>query len=105
MEISPLQSSTQPLTSTESTAQPPVNEQEELAQETDLNTESTVTLSSEAQNLSSSTETDSESTVNTEAEAEAAVTQFQQDAANDPVSTEEAQSSNLTSEVVSRLIG
>jgi len=106
MEISPLQSSAQqPLSPTESTTQPPVNKQEELAKETNLNTASTVTLSSEAKNLSSSTEESSESTITSQAEAEASVAQFQQNAANDPGPTQAAQSSNLTSEVVSRLIG
>lgn len=106
MEINSLQSGAQqPLSSTESTQQPPVNEQEELAQETDLSADSTVTLSTESQSLSSSTETETESQITSEEEAEESVAQFQEDAANDPVLTQEAQSNNLTSEVVSRLIG
>jgi len=108
MEINTQTSSLQSVASTESTLQQPVNEQEEVANETDLSTESTVTLSSEAQSLSSSAEAssaDNESTINTEEDAQAALQQFQQDAANDPTLTQEAQSSNLTSDVVSQLIG
>jgi len=104
MEINSVQTSTQQsASSTEATQQQPVNEQEERASETDLNTESTVTLSTEAQNLSSSTET--ESSINNEEEAQESVQQFQQDAANDPTVTQDAQSSNLTSKVVGELLG
>ena len=65
----------------------------------------TDTVSFSAAAIALSTSTDNESTINTEEDAQAAVQQFQQDAANDPTLTQEAQSTNLTSDVVSQLIG
>jgi len=107
MEINGQQNTVQQTTTPASSAQTqPVNEQETQAQETELSTESTVNLSPEAQKLSEdSTSNETTTIISTQEEAEESVTQFQQDAANDPSLTESAQSNTLTSDQVSRLIG
>jgi len=107
MEINGQQNTVQQTTApASSVSTPPVNEQETQAQETELNTESTVNLSTEAQKLSEDdTSNETTTTLSTQEEAEESVAQFQQDAANDPSLTQSAQSSSLTSDQVSRLIG
>jgi len=107
MEINGQQNTVQQTTTPASSAQTqPVNEQETQAQETELNTESTVTLSPEAQKLSEdNTSTETTTTISTQEEAEDSVAQLQKDAANDPSLTQSAQSNSLTSDQVSRLIG
>jgi len=94
-----------PTTSQTASTPPPVNEQEVQAQETELNTDSTVNISTEAQKASSTTETPNETTIENEGEAQDAADQFATDAANDPVLAQEAQSSSLTSNEVGRLLG
>lgn len=89
-----------------STDAQPVNQQETQAKESGLNTVSTVNISTEAQKLASENETtEKTAAISTKEEAEKSVSQFQQDAANDPSLTQAAQSNSLTSDQVSRLIG
>jgi len=86
--------------------QQPVNVQQEEAKETGLKTESTVTLSAEAQKPSSSTEAgNNKAQITTKQEAQASVAQFQRDASNQPSLTQQAQNNDLTSTQVQRLIG
>lgn len=95
-----------PQTTTQPTSSPPpVNEQEVQAQEAELNTDSTVNISTEAQKASSTTETPTGTILGNEDEAQEAANQFATDAANDPVLTQEVQSSSLTSNEVGRLLG
>jgi len=107
MEINGQQNTVQQTTPASSVSTPPpINEQETQAQETELSTESTVNLSTKAQRLSEEdTSNETTTTISTQEEAEESVAQFQQDAANDPSLTQSAQSSSLTSDQVSQLIG
>jgi len=84
----------------------PVNQQETEAKENNLNTTSTVNVSTEVQKQSSGGKAPRAATpITTKQQAENTVTQFKKDAANDPVATQNAQSNSLTSDQVSRLIG
>lgn len=104
MEINTQNVAPQTTSQTTSTP-PPVNEQEVQAQETDLNTDSTVNISTEAQNASTSTETPSDTILDNSDDAQEAADQFATDAANDPVLAQQAQSSSLTSNTVGQLLG
>jgi len=92
-------------TSQVNTTPPPVNEQEVQAKESDLNTDSTVNISTEAKNASSSTETPSTTILGSAEEAKDAADQFAKDAANDPGLIQQAQSRSLTSNTVGQLLG
>ena len=109
MEIDTQQVSTQLLnTQTSSSAQQRVdNELDKEIEETALSTDSTLDLSDAGQTLAAATVTETNDTteVDNEEDAQQSVEQFQQDAANDPSLTEQAQSNNVTSDAVQSLIG
>ncbi len=107
MEINSQQNNIQQATTpANSAAAQPVTEQETQAKESQLNTTSTVNVSTAAKKLSAETETTSAATpITTKEQAEKSVTQFKKEAANDPSLVQSAQSNSLTSDQVSKLIG
>ncbi len=105
MEINSQAVSSQPNPQINPNTPPPVNEKELQAEESGLTTDSTVNISAEAQGSGNDSNTVPQTEINSSEQAQQSATQFQEDAANDPVLAQNAQSSNLTSEQVKRLIG
>lgn len=108
MEIDTQQLSQVSTAQVNSTVQQPAdNELDNETEETALSTGSTSEISDGGQILASSTVTETSDTaeVDNEADAQQSVEQFQQDAANDSSLTEQAQSNNITSDIVESLIG
>lgn len=107
MEINQQHHNIQQTTASSSSATAQVfSEQDTQANESNLNSVSTVNVSTEAQKLSTDTKASTASpAITNQEQAEESVSQFKKDAANDPVLAQAAQSHSLTSERVSRLIG
>ncbi len=86
------------------TGQPPVNDQNEQEEQTTIqSSDLTVNISSETFQTSAD-DNNAESGINSNNQARQLVAQFSDNAANDPVTTQQAQN-NVTSDTVKRLIG